>query len=145
MPCSLLGLKSRPPALKDNTLMPKLRSLVPLVRTIDTRTTKPPARDKAPNYRNPIYNSLQFQAWRKQVVARADGRCEAVDAHGNRCPKAYPKHRVYADHIIELKDGGQPLDVANGQCLCASHHELKTHSARAQRLSRSNDGGDRIC
>jgi hypothetical protein len=114
--------------------MPKLRSLPPLVRTTDTRTTRPPPRDKAPKERNALYNSPEFRTWRKQVVTRANGRCEATDAHGNRCPKAYPKHRVYADHIIELRDGGQPFEVANGQCLCASHHESKTHSARTQRL-----------
>jgi signal transduction histidine kinase len=41
---------------------------------------------------------------------------------------------MYADHIIELRDGGQPFDLNNGQCLCASHHELKTMQARARRL-----------
>jgi hypothetical protein len=121
--------------------MPKLRSLAPLVRTLDTRTTKPPPRDKAPKQRNPIYNTREFQAWRGRVIARAGARCEAVDDHGNRCIRAQPAHRMYADHIIELRDGGQPFEVANGQCLCASHHEIKTFAARTQRLDR----GDRIC
>jgi hypothetical protein len=125
--------------------MPKLRSLSPLVRALDTRTVQPPPRDKAPKERNAIYNSREFQAWRGRVIARAGARCEATDAHGNRCPKAYPKHRVYADHIVELRDGGQPFEVANGQCLCASHHELKTHSARNQRLSCSKGRGDQKC
>ena len=125
--------------------MPKLRTLGPLVRTLDTRTTRPPPRDKAPKQRNPIYNTREFQAWRGRVIARAGARCEATDDHGNRCRRAYPEHRVYADHIVELRDGGQPFEVANGQCLCASHHELKTHSARTDRLSRSKDGGDRKC
>ena len=44
--------------------MPKLRTLGPLVRSLDTRTTRPPPRDKAPNSRNPIYNTREFQAWR---------------------------------------------------------------------------------
>ena len=94
--------------------MPKLRTLGPLVRSLDTRTTKPPPRDKSPKQRNPIYNTREFQAWRGRVIARAGARCEAVDDHGNRCSRAYPEHRVYADHIIELRDGGQPFDVANG-------------------------------
>jgi 5-methylcytosine-specific restriction protein A len=117
--------------------MPRLRQLPPLVRPIDTRTVRPPPRkSSAPNFKNPIYDTPAFRRWRAQVIARAGGRCEHVDAYGNRCPKAYPKHRVYADHRTELKDGGQPCDLNNGQCLCASHHELKTHSARTQRLSR---------
>jgi hypothetical protein len=115
--------------------MARLRSLPSLVRATDLRLVRPPPRDKAPNYRNPIYNTPEFAAWRKQVVARAGARCEATDLHGNRCPKAYPKHRVYADHIVELRDGGQPFDLMNGQCLCARHHELKTHQARIDRSS----------
>jgi 5-methylcytosine-specific restriction enzyme A len=108
--------------------MPKLRSLPSLVRAVDIRTIRPPAKIK-----DPIYNSPQFQAWRTQVIARAGGRCEYVDNQGDRCPKARPAHRMYADHIVELKDGGSLLNPANGQCLCASHHELKTAAVRRQR------------
>jgi hypothetical protein len=63
--------------------MAKLRTIAPLVRTLDTRTTRPP-----PRQTDPIYNTPEFQAWRAQVVARADGQCEAVDHHGHRCSKA---------------------------------------------------------
>ena len=108
---------------------PKLRSLPSLVRTVDTSTTKLP-----PKQVTPIYNTPQYQAWRAQVVARAGGRCEYVDHHGHRCSKAKPEHRVYADHIVELKDNGQPFDINNGMVLCASHHELKTMQTRARRL-----------
>ena len=108
--------------------MPKLRTLAPLVRTLDTRTTRLPRRQM-----DPVYNTPEFQAWRAQVVARAGARCEAVD-HGFRCSKAHPDHRMYADHIKELRDGGQPFDINNGQCLCASHHEIKTAATRAKRL-----------
>jgi hypothetical protein len=41
---------------------------------------------------------------------------------------------MYADHIVELRDGGALLDLNNGQCLCGSHHEIKTMTARAHRL-----------
>jgi 5-methylcytosine-specific restriction protein A len=40
---------------------------------------------------------------------------------------------MYADHIVELRDGGQPFDLRNGQCLCAVHHERKTFQARQLR------------
>jgi 5-methylcytosine-specific restriction enzyme A len=107
--------------------MAKLRTLAPRVRIIDTRVTRMPRKRM-----DPVYNTPQFQAWRAQVIARAGGQCEVV-THGYRCTKAKPTHRVYADHIIELRDGGQPFDLNNGQCLCASHHELKTMAARARR------------
>jgi hypothetical protein len=105
-----------------------LRSLAPLVSTLDTRTTKLP-----PKVKDEAYTTPQYRAWRAQVVARAGGQCEAVD-QGHRCSKAMPEHRMYSDHIVELRDGGSLLDINNGQCLCASHHELKTIAARARRL-----------
>jgi len=104
-----------------------LRSLPTLVHTLDTRTTKLP-----PKVMDEAYTTTQFRAWRSMVVARAGGRCEAID-HGHRCSKAMPEHRMYADHIIELRDGGSLLDVSNGQCLCASHHQIKTVAARTRR------------
>ena len=108
--------------------MPKLRSLSPLVRTLDTRTTRLP-----PRQIDPVYSTPEFQRWRAHVVARAGGQCEAID-NGYRCSKAKPQHRMYADHIIELRDGGSLLDINNGQCLCASHHQIKTVAARTRRL-----------
>src|SRR5215470_3184794 len=105
--------------------MPKLRSLAPMVRTIDTRTAK----------RDPLYATPEFRAWRAKVVARAGGRCEVV-THGYRCTKAQPIHRLFADHVIEVKDGGAPFDVANGQCLCGPHHLMKTAQARRNRETR---------
>src|SRR5262245_62963590 len=75
--------------------------------------------------------------WR--VMAKACAQClvcEATDNYGNRCPKAEPHHRMYADHIIELRDGGSLLDLSNGQCLCGSHHELKSAAVRVQRRKR---------
>lgn len=36
-----------------------------------------------------------------------------------------------ADHIIPIAKGGQPLDLDNGQGLCATHHSRKTRSEMA--------------
>jgi 5-methylcytosine-specific restriction protein A len=108
--------------------MPKLRTLAPRLRPLNTSAIKPP-----PKQKDPVYNSPEFAAWRALVVARAGGQCEAVDDHGQRCTKAKPKHTVYADHIVELRDGGSLLDLNNGQCLCASHHEIKTADVRRYR------------
>ena len=121
----------------------KLRDLAPLIRTIDTRTAPLPPRferyteARRAKIKNPIYDTPEFRSWRIAVVDRANGRCEAVDAYGNRCIKARPAHRMYADHIWEIKDGGSLTDINNGQCLCSVHHELKTHAARNRRRASS--------
>jgi 5-methylcytosine-specific restriction enzyme A len=108
--------------------MPKLRTLAPLVRTINTATTP-----LQPRQIDPAYTTPQYRAWRSVVVARAAGRCEHVDHYGHRCTNAQPEQRMYADHIVELRDGGSLFDINNGQCLCASHHQLKTVAARTRR------------
>ena len=44
-----------------------------------------------------------------------------------------PSTDVFADHIVEIKDGGSVLDVTNGQCLCYSHHTIKTNEVKKKR------------
>ncbi len=91
--------------------------------------------DRSAKAKAAIYSSKEFLAWRARVIARAGGRCEAVE-DGKRCRRQLPDHRVYADHRVELRDGGAPFDLANGQCLCASHHARKTAQARGTRMGR---------
>src|SRR4029077_15091757 len=83
-----------------------------------------------------VYNNPQYHAWRNAVVRRAGARCEYHDHHGLRCTKASPEHRMFADHIVEIKDGGSVLDVTNGQCLCYSHHTIKTNEVKKKRYQR---------
>jgi hypothetical protein len=106
----------------------KLRSLGSKVQTTDTRTVALP-----PKIKDDVYTTAQYQAWRAMVLRRAGYRCEAIDQHGHRCTRARPEHRLYADHVVELKDNGSLLDINNGQCLCASHHQVKTVAVRIQR------------
>lgn len=108
--------------------MAKLSVMRPAIRTIDTRTVK-----VAPKRADPELLTGAHRAWRKTVLQRAGFRCEYVEA-GARCRKAAPLHRMFADHIIERRDGGDPLDPDNGQCLCGSHHTLKTAAQRARRM-----------
>jgi hypothetical protein len=114
--------------------MPRLRQLRPLVQVIDTRTTPPLASLRRSKAKAPIYDSPEFRAWRAAVIERAGAKCEATDRYGMRCNRGKPHHRVYADHLRELRDGGDPFDLNNGQCLCASHHVLKTVAERARRI-----------
>lgn len=109
--------------------MAKVRTIAPLVKAIDTRTVP-----LGPKRVDPFYLSGEYRAWREIVVRRAGGRCEAIE-HGERCPKAEPQHRMFADHIQERRDAGDLLDPANGMCLCGAHHTLKTVRERAARLA----------
>jgi hypothetical protein len=40
---------------------------------------------------------------------------------------------MFADHVVELRDGGSALDLANGRCLCGSCHSKKRIGNRASR------------
>jgi len=83
---------------------------------------------------DPHYLSDEHKAWREQVLRNAGSRCEWIE-NDQRCTKAAPHHRMFADHIKERQDGGDPLDPANGQCLCGAHHTRKSAHARAQRMN----------
>ena len=52
--------------------------------------------------------------WRAQILAR-DPICRAC----GRAPS------TFADHVTPLSRGGQKLDLANGQGLCARCHQSK--------------------
>ena len=41
--------------------------------------------------------------------------------------------RLFVDHIVELSDGGAPLEQSNLEPLCGSCHTAKTAKARAKR------------
>lgn len=85
-----------------------------------------------PKTANDLYSSAPYRCWREAVIARAGRRCEEV-VNGVRCTKAEPRHRMFADHKIEVRDGGDLFDPANGKCMCGSHHSAKTAAARAAR------------
>lgn len=72
------------------------------------------------------YGGQAHREWADKVIARAGGRCQASGCGRNNC-------RLYADHIIEKKDGGPLFDLANGQALCGSCHTTKTNRAKGLR------------
>lgn len=98
------------------------------ISATDTRRVK-----AAPKKAAAIYHTNDYRTWREIVINRASGRCEAITNAGTRCLKAAPRHRMFADHRTEIRDGGAPFDPANGQCLCGAHHTAKTAQARAAR------------
>ena len=103
--------------------MARIRMMRPLIPTMDVRRVKPP-----PKKADPIYDTPQWRALRKQVFEEAGGICQR-----RGCGKA----GRYVDHIVELRDGGKPFDRAGLELLCPSHHVAKTAAARAARMRRS--------
>lgn len=79
-----------------------------------------------PKVADPIYGTPEHRAWRDGVIARASGICQAPG-----CSRR--ERRMFADHIVEVKDGGAALDPRNGQCLCGSCHTRKTAAERVRR------------
>lgn len=104
--------------------MSRLSTLKPRVAVLNISRAAPPPKRVAS-----IYQTPEYAAWRKLVIERAGGRCQ-----GHGCGRTGT--RLFADHRVELKDGGAPYDVANGQALCGSCHTRKTAAAKAARMRR---------
>ena len=99
--------------------MPRLPTLSPTLRTVSTATAAPAPKVKAAHYYTP-----EHRAWSRAVIDRAGHACQHCGRTGTR---------LFADHIVELQDGGAPTDLANGQALCGACHSRKTARARADR------------
>lgn len=98
---------------------PRIRTAGPRIAAIDT----------AGGAFRAHYRTSDHVAWAKAVKARDNYHCVRCGAGGDGV-------RLYADHVVELADGGAKLDVANGQTLCAPCHAAKTQRAKAARVVR---------
>lgn len=98
-----------------------LKTTKPRVAVLDTRRVKP-----SPKVADEFYTSSAWRALLRSIIAERGRRCEKCGKTGVR---------IYGDHIVELKDGGAPLDRRNCQLLCASCHTRKTAAERAKRMS----------
>jgi 5-methylcytosine-specific restriction endonuclease McrA len=47
---------------------------------------------------------------------------------------------MFADHIVERRDGGEPLDRWNVWLLCGRCHTRKTAAERARRTAKRHGG-----
>lgn len=97
----------------------------PRVATVDTRKVR-----VAPKTADPIYSSADYVEWQRIVVGRANGYCQDPMC---KTPRRRPS-RLFADHVIELRDGGAPFDPANGLARCGSCHTRKTAAMRGLRI-----------
>ncbi|QXZ79650.1 HNH endonuclease [Rhizobium sp. L51/94] len=102
--------------------MGKLKTISITLRCIDARTVKVPTKQRGSD----LYVSKDWHTLRDGLIAKRGRRCE-------RCGRT--KTRIFGDHIVELQDGGAPLDETNVELLCGSCHTEKTAAARAKRLA----------
>ena len=101
-------------------------SVPPRLRLLEQRSALPPA--KAPD---PFYLSPEWRALMAQIIAERGRRCEDP-----LCERNSPPSRVFGDHIVELVDGGAPLDKRNVMLRCGACHTRKTAASRAARTAR---------
>ena len=104
---------------------PRLSMLGNRTAVLDTCSAKP-----APKRADPFYLSTEWRALVAEIIRERGARCE------DPCCR-YPGHtgmRVFGDHIVELKDGGAPLDKTNVMLRCGSCHTRKTNAERARRM-----------
>src|SRR4051812_43343842 len=98
-----------------------LPTLRPRIGLADLRTAAPP-----PKRAEPFYSSAAWIALRDRVRREAGGRCQVAGCN---------RRGHIVDHIVELKDGGAPLDRSNVRLMCAPHHNRKTAAERAKRTA----------
>jgi len=103
-----------------------LQALRPRVATLSLQTVALP-----PKVADPFYSSTAWIALRDRVRREARGRCQV---------EGCMQRGAIVDHIVELKDGGAPLERSNTMLMCMSHHGAKTAAERAKRTARRPGG-----
>lgn len=101
---------------------PRIRCLpVSPLRSLDTRPVRPPSVVKltASFYRSPAWKALM-----RALIAERGRVCASCGVKGVR---------IYGDHIVELADGGAPLDPGNVALLCGACHNKKSARERERR------------
>jgi 5-methylcytosine-specific restriction protein A len=98
-----------------------LQALQPRVPTLSLQTAALP-----PKVADPFYSSAAWFALRDRVRREAQGRCQV---------QGCTQRGAIVDHIVELKDGGAPLERSNTTLMCTSHHGAKTAVERAKRTA----------
>lgn len=99
-----------------------MRNLTPRLGALDVRRAKP-----APKTPDQIYRSDKWGAFRAMVAAQAMPVCVHCGSTGPR---------MTLDHIVEIKDGGEPFSRDNVQWLCQPCHNVKTAAQRNLRRRR---------
>ncbi len=106
----------------------KLRFLAPSLPILDTRTAR-----SEPKRADAFYLSPEWRALVASIIANRGRRCEQC---GKTAGQGGAPLRLVADHVIEIRDGGAPLDPGNIRLLDYQCHARKTQAARAERFKR---------
>jgi 5-methylcytosine-specific restriction enzyme A len=104
---------------------PRLSMLRNRTSVLDTRSAMPAAKTT-----NAFYLSPEWRALVAEIIRERGARCEDPACR-------FPSRtgvRVFGDHIVELQDGGAPLNKANVMLRCGSCHTRKTNVERARRM-----------
>jgi len=107
-----------------------MRAAASRLRTSDSRRVRPVPALERPKATLEFYGSAAWKRLIRDIIARRGRQCEDPAC---KTPNRGRGKRVYGDHIVELKDGGAPLDAGNILLRCAACHSLKTHKAKQQR------------
>lgn len=100
------------------------------LRGLPSRFGRTPRRVASlPKKADRFYNSIE---WRKLVKRLKNER----GAYCQRCGAGGRGVRIIGDHVHEIRDGGEKLDVGNIELLCASCHNVKTAREKAARVQR---------
>lgn len=102
---------------------PRLRTAAPSIPVANLSLVP-----SAPKLADPFYLSPGWRALVNRLIAERGRRCEEKTCGRTNC-------RIFGDHIVELKDGGAPLDARNVRLLCQACHTAKTNRARAARMA----------
>lgn len=99
----------------------RVRHLASPIAILDTTTARLP-----PKTADPFYLSKPWRDLVGSILAERGRRCE-------ECGRT--DGRIYGDHIVELRDGGEPLDRRNILMRCHACHERKGAAERARRAA----------
>ena len=89
----------------------------------------------APKKAAPFYLSVEWKTLFASIKKVRGNMCHDPD-HPSDVPRA--GGRVFGDHVVELKDGGAPLDARNIMLRCHLCHQRKTVR---ERIARYHGGG----
>lgn len=109
----------------------RLKNFGPRLAPISTQRLRTP-----PKTTESFYGSAAWKALMREIIQERGRRCEDPNCETPRGPWG----KIYGDHIIEIRDGGAPLDKANILLRCSPCHGRKTAAERVARGARDCSG-----